>query len=67
MLGGEVSVAYQGICATLAGWTCRGGYVLIGEGYWIQPPAPGILRIWKRAMTSSAIIAATFRPVSTPG
>ncbi len=37
--GGGISGGIAGICATLAGWTRRGGYVLIGEGYWARPPA----------------------------
>jgi SAM-dependent methyltransferase len=41
--GGGIGGGIRGICATLGGWTRRGGYVLIGEGYWMQPPAPGYL------------------------
>jgi SAM-dependent methyltransferase len=37
--GGGVAGGIAGICATLAGWTRRGGHVLIGEGYWTRPPA----------------------------
>ena len=41
--GGGIAGGIQGICATLAGWTRRGGHVLIGEGYWAKPPAAGYL------------------------
>ena len=41
--GGGIGGGIAGICTTLAGWTRRGGYVLIGEGYWVQPPAPEYL------------------------
>ncbi len=36
--GGGIAGGIGGICARLAGWTRRGGYVLIGEGYWQQAP-----------------------------
>ena len=41
--GGGIGGGIAGICTALAGWTRRGGYVLIGEGYWVQPPAPEYL------------------------
>src|SRR5258706_2365117 len=41
--GGGIAGGIKGICATLAGWTRRGGHVLIGEGYWAKPPAAGYL------------------------
>src|SRR5438132_13392414 len=41
--GGGIGGGIAGICTTLAGWTRRGGYVLIGEGYWVQPPSPEYL------------------------
>ncbi len=41
--GGGIGGGIGSICTTLAGWTRRGGYVLIGEGYWLQPPAPEYL------------------------
>lgn len=37
--GGGVAGGIAGICATLAGWTRRGGHVLIGEGYWARQPS----------------------------
>ena len=37
--GGGIAGGIAGICSTLAGWTRRGGHVLIGEGYWARPPA----------------------------
>jgi SAM-dependent methyltransferase len=37
--GGGIAGGVKGICATLAGWTRRGGYVLIGDGYWAKAPA----------------------------
>ena len=36
--GGGIAGGIAGVCAKLAGWTQRGGYVLIGEGYWQKPP-----------------------------
>jgi SAM-dependent methyltransferase len=36
--GGGIAGGIAGICVTLAGWTRRGGHVLIGEGYWARPP-----------------------------
>ena len=41
--GGGIGGGIAGICTALAGWTRRGGYVLIGEGYWVRPPAPDYL------------------------
>jgi SAM-dependent methyltransferase len=41
--GGGIAGGIAGICTTLAGWTRRGGYILIGEGYWARPPAPEYL------------------------
>ena len=41
--GGGIGGGIAGICTALAGWTRRGGYVLIGEGYWVRPPAPEYL------------------------
>jgi SAM-dependent methyltransferase len=41
--GGGIAGGIAAICATLAGGTRRGGYVLIGEGYWARPPAPEYL------------------------
>ena len=41
--GGGIGGGIAGICRTLAGWTRRGGHVLIGEGYWARPPAPEYL------------------------
>jgi len=41
--GGGIAGGIAGICTALAGWTRRGGYVLIGEGYWARPPAPEYL------------------------
>ena len=37
--GGGMAGGIEGICTTLAGWTRRGGYVLIGDGYWARTPA----------------------------
>jgi SAM-dependent methyltransferase len=37
--GGGIAGGFAGICATLAEWTRRGGYVLIGDGYWAKAPA----------------------------
>lgn len=36
--GGGIAGGFAGICARLAQWTRHGGYVLVGEGYWAQPP-----------------------------
>ena len=41
--GGGIGGGIAGICRTLAGWTRRGGHVLIGEGYWVRPPEPDYL------------------------
>jgi SAM-dependent methyltransferase len=41
--GGGIGGGIAGICRTLAGWTRRGGHVLIGEGYWARPPEPEYL------------------------
>jgi SAM-dependent methyltransferase len=41
--GGGIAGGIKGICVTLAGWTRRGGHILIGEGYWAKPPAAGYL------------------------
>jgi SAM-dependent methyltransferase len=41
--GGGIAGGIQGVCTRLAGWTRRGGYVLIGEGYWRRPPSPEYL------------------------
>jgi SAM-dependent methyltransferase len=37
--GGGIAGGIAAICARLAGWTQRGGYVLIGEGYWQKVPS----------------------------
>jgi SAM-dependent methyltransferase len=37
--GGGIAGGFAGICARLAQWTRRGGYVLIGEGFWAKAPA----------------------------
>jgi SAM-dependent methyltransferase len=37
--GGGIAGGFAGICARLAQWTRPGGYVLIGEGYWVKAPA----------------------------
>ena len=41
--GGGIAGGINGICTTLAGWTRRGGHVLIAEGYWAKAPAAGYL------------------------
>ena len=41
--GGGIAGGIAGICTTLAAWTRRGGYILIGEGYWARPTAPEYL------------------------
>ena len=43
--GGGIAGGIAGICATLAGWTRRGGHVLVGEGYWARPPAADYLAL----------------------
>jgi len=46
MLGaGGIDGGMAGICRALAGWTKPGGYVLVGEGYWKQRPAPEYLAL----------------------
>ena len=46
MLGaGGIDGGTGGICRALAGWTRPGGYVLVGEGYWKQRPAPEYLAL----------------------
>jgi SAM-dependent methyltransferase len=41
--GGGIGGGIEGICRRLAGWTRRGGYVLIGEGYWQKAPSADYL------------------------
>lgn len=41
--GGGIAGGIAGIGTALAAWTRRGGYVLIGDGYWARPPAPEYL------------------------
>ena len=40
--GGGIPGGMSGICQKLRGWTCSGGYVLVGVGYWKRKP-PGEL------------------------
>jgi SAM-dependent methyltransferase len=37
--GGGITGGIQAICERLSCWTRRGGYVLIGEGYWQKAPS----------------------------
>jgi SAM-dependent methyltransferase len=44
MLGaGGIEGGMSGMCRKLKQWTASGGYILVGQGYWLQRPHPDYL------------------------